>query len=82
MRFRTFFFWNALGGLTWGVTFGLVGYFAGTAAADVITRFGIYAAVLLAIVAVVGFGYLKVRERRHRQQDAARVDRGSDSRAS
>ena len=27
MPFREFFFWNALGGITWGITFGLVGYF-------------------------------------------------------
>ena len=41
MRFRQFFFWNALGGITWGITYGLVGYFLGTAAADAISRFGI-----------------------------------------
>jgi membrane protein DedA with SNARE-associated domain len=29
MPFGQFFFYNALGGITWGVTFGLVGYFAG-----------------------------------------------------
>ncbi len=45
MRFREFFAWNALGGITWGVTYGLVGYFAGSAAANAITSFGIYAAV-------------------------------------
>ncbi len=43
MRFREFFFWNALGGITWGVTYGLVGYFAGSAAADAISTFGLYA---------------------------------------
>ena len=36
MRFRQFFFWNALGGLSWGVTYGLVGYFAGAAAAKAV----------------------------------------------
>ena len=40
MPFREFFFWNALGGITWGITFGLVGYFGGHAAANVITEFG------------------------------------------
>src|ERR1019366_3268202 len=39
MRFRQFFFWNALGGISWGVTYGLVGYFAGQAAANAITNF-------------------------------------------
>jgi membrane protein DedA with SNARE-associated domain len=64
MPFRQFFFYNALGGVTWGVTFGLVGYFAGSAAADLITRFGVYAAVVLAVLAVVSYGFYKSRERR------------------
>jgi membrane-associated protein len=68
MRFRTFFVWNALGGISWGVTYGLVGYFVGSAAADVITRFGAYAAGALAVLIVFGYGYLKLRERRHFEQ--------------
>jgi membrane-associated protein len=69
MRFRTFFVWNAAGGITWGITYGLVGYFGGTAAADVITRFGIYAAGALLVLIVVAYGYFKVRERRHFEQE-------------
>lgn len=64
MRFRQFFFYNALGGITWGVTYGLVGYFAGSAAADVITKFGIYALVALVILAIGAFLFLRSRERR------------------
>ena len=64
MPFRQFLFYNALGGITWGVTFGLVGYFAGSAAADVITKFGVYAAVVLAVLAVGAYVFYKSRERR------------------
>ena len=64
MRFRDFFVWNALGGITWGVTFGLVGYFAGKTAADAITRFGIYAFIGLAVLTVGGYALYKLRERR------------------
>jgi membrane protein DedA with SNARE-associated domain len=64
MPFRQFFFYNALGGITWGVTVGLVGYYAGSAAADAITSFGIYAAIALGILLVGGFVFLKARERR------------------
>jgi membrane protein DedA with SNARE-associated domain len=64
MRFRDFFFWNALGGITWGVTFGLVGYFAGSAAARLITTFGVYAAVGLAMAGVATYALVKWRERR------------------
>jgi membrane protein DedA with SNARE-associated domain len=64
MPFAQFFFYNALGGITWGITFGLVGYFAGSAAADAITNFGIYAAIALAVLLVGGYVFLKARERR------------------
>jgi membrane protein DedA with SNARE-associated domain len=63
MPWAQFFFWNALGGISWGVTFGLVGYFGGSAAADAITSFGIYALVGLAVLFAV-YGYFKLRERR------------------
>ena len=52
MRVRTFFFWNALGGITWAITFGLVGYFAGHAGAKILTEFGIAGAIFLAVVFV------------------------------
>ncbi|MDQ6835523.1 MAG: DedA family protein [Actinomycetota bacterium] len=64
MRFAEFLVWNALGGITWGVTLGLVGYYAGGAAADAITKFGIYAAVGLAVAVVGGYALFKWRERR------------------
>jgi membrane-associated protein len=64
MPFKQFFFWNALGGITWGVTFGLVGYFGGHAAAHLLTKVGLYGAIFLAVVVVAGYGYLKWREAR------------------
>ena len=64
MRFRQFFFWNALGGISWAITYGLVGYFLGAAGAKVIERFGIYALVALIVFGVAGYGYVKLRERR------------------
>lgn len=64
MRFREFFMWNALGGITWGVTYGLVGYFLGTAAANLITTFGVYAAIAIVVVIILGYVAVKVRRRR------------------
>jgi membrane protein DedA with SNARE-associated domain len=63
MPWSQFFFWNALGGITWGVTYGLVGYFAGSAAADAISSFGIYAAAALAVL-FAAYLYYKLREHR------------------
>ena len=40
MRFPTFFLWNAFGAITWGITYGLAGYYGGKGAANVITSVG------------------------------------------
>jgi membrane-associated protein len=69
MRLPTFFFWNALGGLTWGVTYGLVGYFGGKAAASVLSTAGIVGAVILFVVAPAGFALVKRRGRRAAHRD-------------
>jgi membrane protein DedA with SNARE-associated domain len=74
MRFSQFFVWNALGGVTWGVSYGLVGYFAGSAAADAITSFGIYAFIGLAVLSVGGYALIRWRERR-------RMDSGPERRS-
>jgi len=63
MPFPVFFFWNALGGITWGITFGLVGYFGGAAAAHVLAQAGIVGAIVLGVIAVGGFVYVKLRRR-------------------
>lgn len=62
MRFIHFFVWNAFGGITWAITYGLVGYYGGHAAAHVLSQIGIIGAIVLA-VAVVGFLiYLRVHK--------------------
>lgn len=64
MRFREFFFWNALGGATWGITYGLVGYFGGQAAASVLSSAGIVGAVALVVAALIAYVVVKRRQRR------------------
>jgi membrane protein DedA with SNARE-associated domain len=68
MPFRQFFFWNALGGITWGITFGLVGYYGGHAAARVLGKVGVVGAIILGVVLVGGLILLRVRERRAERQ--------------
>lgn len=63
MRFRQFFLYNAAGGISWAITYGLVGYFAGSAAANAISSFGVYAFIALALV-FVAFVWLRLRRRR------------------
>ncbi len=64
MPFRQFFFWNALGAITWGITFGLVGYFGGQALANIVTTYGLIGAVVFAVVLIVGVRWMRRRERR------------------
>ena len=69
MRFPQFFFWNALGAITWGVTYGLVGYFLGSAAANAISKFGIYAFVGLGLL-FIAYVYFRLREDREPDDDS------------
>jgi membrane protein DedA with SNARE-associated domain len=64
MPFPHFFFWNALGGITWATTVGLVVYYGGQAAKNVISKVGLYGAIAAGVILVVGFVIYKLRERR------------------
>jgi membrane protein DedA with SNARE-associated domain len=55
MPWGEFLFWNAAGGIVWASAVGLVAYYGGSAAADAIQRYGIYAVVVVAGAAVIGF---------------------------
>jgi membrane protein DedA with SNARE-associated domain len=70
MHWRSFFVWNALGGICWATGVGLLAYFLGNSASNAIQAFGLYglAAFLLAVVG--GF----VAHRRHRQRLAKEDD--------
>jgi membrane-associated protein len=55
MPWRSFLLWNALGGICWAVTVGLLAYFLGHSIGNVLKTFGIFglAAALLAVGAVL-----------------------------
>ena len=64
MPFKLFFLYNAAGGITWAITYGLVGYYGGHAAASVLTSIGIVGAIVLGVLVVGGLVFLRVREYR------------------
>lgn len=72
MRYPVFFFWNALGGIAWGVTYSLIGYFAGASYAKVASRIGEGTAVLVALLVIAGVVVWRVRRKRHEQDQAPR----------
>jgi membrane-associated protein len=63
MRWRSFFFWNALGGVCWATAIGLLAYFLGNAAGNAVSTFGIFGLVAVLIALIGGF----VAHRRHRR---------------
>jgi membrane protein DedA with SNARE-associated domain len=64
MPWWRFLFWNAAGGIAWAVLVGLVAYYGGTAAADAIQRYGIFAALGVVVLVVVGWAALHYGKRR------------------
>ena len=65
MRWRSFLLWNALGGIGWAIWFGLLGYFGGEAAARLVARLGVGAAVAVGLVALGTYLFvLRIRLRR------------------
>jgi len=62
MPWWRFLLWNAGGGIAWATTVSVVAYYGGHAAADAISRYGLFAAVVLVVVVVtvlVGVHYLR-----------------------
>ena len=66
MHWRSFAFWNALGGISWATTIGLLAYFVGRSIEHVITTFGLYG-----LVAVIVAGLLVWLLRRRHQRRAS-----------
>lgn len=68
MPWRSFLLWNALGGISWAITVGLVGYLLGEAAEQIVQQAGVGVLVVAAVVLVAVYGYF---HRRRGHQPAA-----------
>lgn len=64
MHYRRFLFFHALGGICWATCFGLLGYFGGRAAAHIVTRVGLGAAIAFGVALVIGYAYAHRRAQR------------------
>ena len=65
MRWTTFFFWNALGGVAWATSVGLAAYLLGDAVKRILEVGGLAAVAAIVLVLLIG-GYLAWRRRKAR----------------
>jgi membrane protein DedA with SNARE-associated domain len=64
MEWWKFLFWNAAGGIVWAIAVGLIAYYGGHAAADVIEKYGLYGGIAVVVIVVLGlvaFHFLRRR---------------------
>lgn len=67
LRYRVFLFFNAIGGLLWGIGYTLLGFIVGLSFQRILTEVGMWSLVVVAalvVIAVVVRWQLKRRERR------------------
>ena len=78
MPWRSFLFWNALGGILWATAIGVIAYELGRTAENVAEAFGYYglAAFVIAVVALL------VARHRHRRRTAEQRRRSTAARRS
>jgi membrane protein DedA with SNARE-associated domain len=55
MHWWQFAAWNAAGGILWATGIGLLAYFAGKAAADAVSRYGLYGVLALVVLGAIVF---------------------------
>jgi membrane-associated protein len=68
LRYRVFFFYNALGGLIWGVGYTLLGFAVGVSFQRVLATAGVWTLVVVGGLVVVALTVVIIRKRRHRRR--------------
>ncbi len=69
LRYPTFLFFNALGGLVWGVGYTLLGYAVGVSFGHLLTSIGLYSLAFVGAVILIAVGiHLYLRRRRRRAE--------------
>jgi membrane protein DedA with SNARE-associated domain len=78
LRYRTFLFYNACGGLLWGVGYTLLGYVVGVSFGRVLSTVGLWSLAVVAAIALVAITVKVVLNRRERRRVAAEFDQLDD----
>src|SRR5262245_14898056 len=71
MPWGRFVFYNAIGGILWATTIGLVAYYFGNAAIDAVEKYGLIAVGVIIVLAILGFfGHRWFRGRMEKREQA------------
>lgn len=73
MRWRVFFPWNALGGITWALSMVLLGYYVGAAAKTLISDIGTFGLVVIILCVIVAVVIHKRHKRRSQAEPVAQA---------
>lgn len=73
MRWRSFLLWNALGGIAWATSVGVVAYLLGQAAGGLFQAIGLDAGGLIMTAAAVAGGVVWIKRRRRRRKHSGRM---------
>jgi membrane protein DedA with SNARE-associated domain len=72
MPWGRFVLYNAIGGILWATTIGLVAYYFGNAVIDAVEKYGLIAVGVIVVLAIVGFfGHRWFRRRMEKREAAA-----------
>jgi len=74
LRYRVFLFYNALGGLIWGVGYTLLGYIVGVSFQRILSTAGVWSIAFVGAVGVVVVTVQLIRKRRSRRGNGAEID--------
>jgi membrane protein DedA with SNARE-associated domain len=74
LRYRTFLFYNAIGGLIWGVGYTLLGFVVGLSFERILKTVGQWSLVAVAAVVVIAVGVVLLLRRRERRRLATELD--------
>jgi membrane-associated protein len=75
MPWPTFLFWNALGGIAWAISIGLLAYFVGHSAETIIHVAGLGGAAAVVLAGIVVWLVLWIRRRRAEELIDAEIER-------
>ncbi len=74
LRYRVFLFYNACGGLVWGVGYTLLGFIVGVSFGHILSTIGLWSIAVVAAVVVVAVGVGVVVKRRQRGRTAIEAE--------